>query len=136
MQREKERERERERGSYPRVTPKTPAGIPEFVGEIPFLAPLVRPSSRKTLLSFVRASRYGTMLTYSEEEFYRPSYPVKWPPWPASPAFSSFCVIAVREGGGKRNGVWYESVNMSSVGELFSRWYAVSMHDFARGKKD
>lgn len=61
-------ERERERGDrIPRVTPKTPAGIPEFVGEIPFLAlpaPLVRPSSRKTLLSFVRASRYGSMLTY------------------------------------------------------------------------
>lgn len=37
-------------------------------------------------------------------------------------------MIAVREGGGKRNGVWYECAraNMSSVSELFTRWYAVS----------
>lgn len=64
---------------FPRVTPKTPAGIPEFAGEIPFPVSraarpaLVRLSPRKTLLSFVRASRYGTMLTYSEEESSGPS---------------------------------------------------------------
>lgn len=82
--REKERERE---DRIPRATPKTPAGIPEFVGEIPFLAllgPLVRPSSRKTLLSFVLASRYGIMLTYSEEEFY----------WPVSPEPGKMAVVA------------------------------------------
>lgn len=86
----RKRKRERERLRIPRVTPKTLAGIPEFVGEIPFPAKrlvrsgLVRLSPRKTLLSFVRASRYGTMLTYSEEEFSGKvlflSKPVKWRP--------------------------------------------------------
>lgn len=107
----RKRKRERERFRIPRVTPKTLAGIPEFVGEIPFPAKrlvrseLVRLSPRKTLLSFVRASRYGTMLTYSEEEFSGKvlflSKPVKWRP--LVPALSSFRVIAVRKMRGDEN---------------------------------